>query len=139
VSEYKRPVPQPTTLSAPHWEGARRQRLMVQRCAACAHHVFPPKPVCDACFSPNLTWVQSTGRGEIYSYTIVHRAPDPSFEVPYCAAIIALEEGWYMLSNIVNVPMEAIAVGLPVEVCFVEVEGMSLPVFSPRNVAAAGQ
>ena len=135
MSEYKRPLPQPTALSAPHWEGAQQHRLMVQRCAACAHHVFPPKPVCDACFSQNLTWVQSSGRGAIYSYTIVHRPPDPSFAVPFCAAIIALEEGWYMLSNVVNIPMEAIAVGLPVKVCFVEVDGMSLPVFSWTNTS----
>jgi uncharacterized OB-fold protein len=127
--ERQRPLPHPTPLSAPHWEGAKQGRLMVQRCDDCHHHVFPPQPACGACFSPNLTWVPSSGRGTIYSYTIIHRPPDETFETPYCAAIIEVNEDWYMISNVIGTPMEEIAVGLPVEVAFVPVEDMVLPMF----------
>jgi uncharacterized OB-fold protein len=125
----ERPLPHPTELSSPHWAGARDHRLMVQHCSNCANYLFPPVAVCTHCFSTALTWKQSSGRGRIYSYTIIYRAPDPSFEVPYCAAIVTLEEGWNMISNIVGSPMEAVKVGLPVQVEFVEVGATTLPVF----------
>jgi uncharacterized protein len=125
----ERPVPRPTALSTPHWDGARLGRLMVQRCDDCGQYVFPPKPVCAACFSPRLSWVHSCGEGSVYSYTIVHRPPDSSFSTPFCAAIIEVEEGWFMLSNLVGVPMDEIAVGMSVKVSFVDVGRTILPMF----------
>jgi uncharacterized protein len=128
-NQTERPLPHPSELSGPHWQGARDHRLMVQHCGACAAYVFPPSPVCTHCFSTDLAWEQSSGRGRIYSYTIIHRAPAPSFEVPYCAAIITLEEGWNMISNIVGSPMEVIMVGLPVRVAFMVIGDVTLPIF----------
>jgi uncharacterized OB-fold protein len=125
-----RPLPVPTEISAPHWEGAKAGRLMVQHCAACKVHVFIPRRACPTCLGEPLDWVESSGRGTVYSYTIIHRPPHPAFDPPYCAAIIELEEGWHMLSNIVGSPPEAIRVGLPVRVEFLEAsEEISLPVF----------
>jgi uncharacterized OB-fold protein len=77
-----------------------------------------------------LHWVQSSGLGTIYSFTIVHRAPDPAFEIPYCIAIIRLDEDWYMTSNIVGAKMESIAVGCRVRVDFLDVGDVTLPVFT---------
>lgn len=130
-----RPLPQPTALSAMHWEGALEERLMVQKCGDCQTFVFTPKRACPHCFSANLSWTQSSGRGTIYSYTVIHRAPHPAFQVPYCAAVVELEEGWHMLTNIVGTPMDAIAVGAPVEVSFETFGKIALPCF--RVVGAA--
>lgn len=129
MSKPQRPLPQPSNLTAPHWDGARQHKLMVQKCDDCAGYTFIPRPVCHHCFSPNLKWVESSGKGTVYSYTIVHRPPDPSFEAPFCIAIIELEEGWHMTSNIVGSPVEEIRTGLPVEVEFLDVGEMTLPAF----------
>jgi uncharacterized OB-fold protein len=122
-------MPRPSELSEPHWAGARAHRLMVQQCRNCAIYNFPPRPVCPRCFSTELDWKQSSGRGTIYSYTVIHRAPDPSFDPPYCAAIITLEEGWSMISNVIGTPMDELAVGLPVHVEFVPFGELTLPMF----------
>lgn len=125
----RRPVPHPTEISAPHWDGARNRRLMVQRCDDCGAYVFIPRHFCTNCLSAALVWLESSGQGVIYSYTIIHRAPDPSFETPYCAAIVALDEGWHMLSNIVGASMDDIAIGQRVGVDFLAVGDTSLPIF----------
>jgi len=129
AEQFPRPLPHPTEISAPHWNGAQSRKLMVQRCNACTRYVFIPRRVCPHCLADALQWVQSSGRGKIYSYTIIHRAPDPSFQVPYCAAIVELEEGWHMMTNIVGAEMSAIAVDLPVVVDYLDVGEMTLPVF----------
>ena len=124
-----RPLPIPTELSAPHWDGTRQHRLMVQHCTGCGAYVFIPRRACPQCLAEPLEWVESSGKGVIYSYTIIHRPPHPSFEPPYCAAIIELEEGWHMLSNIVGSDPGAIAVGQPVAVHYLDLDEVTLPVF----------
>jgi uncharacterized OB-fold protein len=127
------PLPRPTALSRPHWDGCAEGRLRVQRCAACARYVFIPQPFCPECQRGPLAWVDSTGRGTVYSYTIVHRAPRPEFAVPYVVAIVELEEGWHMLSNVVGCAPEALRVGLPVEVVFEREGDVVLPRFRPSG------
>jgi len=128
------PLPRPTELSRPHWEGCRAGALLVQRCRDCGAYVFIPQPVCTACFGPRLDWVRSSGRGTVYSFTRVYRPPRPAFEVPYVVAIVELEEGWYMLSNIVDCDVDDVAVGMPVEVSFRPMsEEISLPMFRPAR------
>jgi uncharacterized OB-fold protein len=96
--------------------------------------VFIPQPLCTRCQAETLEWVASSGRGTVYSYTIVHRAPRPAFAVPYVVAIVELEEGWHMLTNLVDVAPEAVRVGLPVEVTFRRMsEAITLPYFRPRT------
>lgn len=131
-----RPLPNPSPLSAPHWDGAREGRLMVQRCSACQGYVFVPQAACTHCFADALQWVQSPGHGTVYSYTIIHRAPHPHFDPPYCAAIVELDEGWQMVTNIVDTPLEMIEIGMPVRVSFVDV-GMVLPMFVGSTLEAA--
>ncbi|MGH0036978.1 MAG: Zn-ribbon domain-containing OB-fold protein [Myxococcota bacterium] len=125
-----RPLPTPTALSRPHWEGCKEGKLRVQRCTACGTHVFIPQPICTACQSDTLQWVESTGQGTVYSYTIVHRPPRPEFEAPYIVAIVELEEGWFMLTNLVGCEPGEVSVGMRVSVEFEErSEEISLPVF----------
>jgi uncharacterized OB-fold protein len=124
-----RPLPRPSVISAPHWDGAKQGRLMVQRCDSCNHYVFIPRNRCTHCFEDSLRWVESTGRGVIYSYTIIHRAPHPAFETPYCAAVITLEEGWSMLSHVIGAEMDEIAVEKRVRVDFLDLGEAVLPIF----------
>lgn len=127
------PLPRPTTLSKPHWSGAREGKLFVQKCRDCGVHVFIPQPCCTGCLGPNLDWVESSGRGTLYSYTVVHRPQQPAFEVPYAVAVVLLEEGWHMLSSLVDVDLDAIEIGMPLEVDYHRMnDEITLPVFRPR-------
>jgi hypothetical protein len=127
------PLPHPTTTSQPFWDGCRRHELLVQRCTACRKISFPPQERCRFCFSPSLEWEASCGRGLILSYTEVHRPATPAFETPYVIAIVALEEGWELLTNIVDSPIETIEVDGEVEVAFVGVADVTLPRFRTRR------
>jgi uncharacterized OB-fold protein len=141
VSEAARertiPLPRPSELSKPHWEGCRNGELRVQRCSDCGAFEFVPKPVCTRCFSESLEWVTSSGRGHVYSYTEVHRPQRPSFDVPYIVAIIELEEGWHMLTNLVECTNDDVSVGLEVEVDFRRMsDTITLPYFRPSDSAS---
>jgi uncharacterized OB-fold protein len=103
----------------------------VQRCRRCHAHVFIPQPLCTACFSDDLEWVASAGTGSVYSFTIVHRAPHPSFATPYLVAIVALDEGFEMLANLECEPARA-AIGMRVRIAFrAASREVSLPYFVP--------
>jgi hypothetical protein len=120
-------------LSKPHWDGCREGVLRVQRCRDCGAYVFIPQPLCTACFSDGLTWVESAGRGTLYSYTVVHRAPHPAFATPYVVAIVELAEGFRMLANLECEPERA-RVGMPLRVVFRAVANeISLPRFIPDD------
>ena len=127
------PLPRPTELSQPHWDGCREGLLRVQRCNGCGSFVFVPKPVCGACLGDDLSWVESSGRGTLYSYTTVERPQQPAFEVPYTVAIVELEEGWHMLSNLVGIEPHEVEIGMPLEVSFERMtDEITLPYFKRR-------
>jgi uncharacterized OB-fold protein len=119
--------------SQPFWDGCRRHELLMQRCPGCRKISFPPQERCRFCLAPGLEWETSCGRGRILTYTEVHRPPTPDFETPYVIAIVALEEGWELLTNIVDSPSETIEVDREVEVAFVEVGEVTLPKFRIRR------
>ena len=128
------PLPRPTALSRPHWDGCREGVLRVQRCAACGSYEFIPQAVCTRCQAGKLEWVESSGRGSVYSHTTVYRPPRPEFDAPYVVAIVELEEGWHMLTNLVDCRPEEVAIGLPVEVDFRAVsDEITLPCFLLRR------
>ena len=134
MSEQMIPLPSPTELSKPHWDGCKNGELVVQRCTACGTFVFIPQPTCTGCLSDALEWVQSSGKGVVYSCTTVHRPQRLEFEVPYTVAIVELEEGWHMLTNIVECPHEEIEIGMPVEVTFRKMtDEITLPLFKPAS------
>jgi uncharacterized protein len=121
MSEYFKPLPKPTPTSRPFWDAARRHELTIQRCGACKSYVYYPRDRCPRCFADQLEWQRVSGRGRVYSYTIVRRASARSFgDGPYVLAIVELEEGPRMTSNIVA-PPEKIRVDMPVEVFFDDV------------------
>ena len=130
MAEYNRPLPIPDGDTKPYWDAAKEHRLVVQRCQDCAAAIFYPRAVCPHCMSDRIDWIDATGRGTIYSYTVVHRAP-PGFadSAPYVVALIDLEEGVRMMTNVVDAPA-AVRVGAAVEVTFDDVtDEITLPKF----------
>jgi uncharacterized OB-fold protein len=121
MSEYLKPLPKPTPTSQPFWEAARRHELMLQRCGSCGNFVYYPRDRCPHCFSDNLKWERCSGRGKVYSYTVVLRASSRSFaDAPYVLAIVELDEGVRMTTNIAA-PPEKVQVGMPVVAFFDDV------------------
>jgi uncharacterized OB-fold protein len=112
------PAPTPTELSRPFWRAANEGRLVVQRCDACGHYRWTPQILCTRCLAEPFTWTEVSGRGRIYSFTTVHRAPTAGFETPYVLAVVELQEGPLMLTQIVGEDRDAAAIGAPVEVAF---------------------
>jgi uncharacterized OB-fold protein len=132
------PLPRPTALSRPHWDGCREGKLRVQRCDDCAHYVFIPQPVCTRCLGSKLSWVESSGLGTVYSYTTVHRPQRPEFAVPYVVAVVELDEGFHMLTNLVGCRPEDVEVGMPVVATFQAItDEITLPYFKPRRARRA--
>ena len=116
--------------SKPYWEGARQGRLLLQHCKNCGHVQFPPRHLCAKCWNYGLAWVESSGRGTIESFTIVHRAPTPEFrdKVPYVVAAILLKEGPRMVTNLVGPDALQVAIKDDVEVRFFpDASGRVLP------------
>lgn len=84
------------------WDATRERRLLVQHCPACGHNQLYPRSICTSCHGRELTYVEASGRGTIYSFSEVHRAPDPAFTPPYIVALVRLEEGPVVMANIVE-------------------------------------
>lgn len=123
MPEYNKPLPLVHEETQPFWEGTKRHELVIQKCRDCGKFRFYPRAICPHCFSYNTEWTKVSGRGKIYSFTIAHRAASPVFrqDIPYNIAIIELQEGVRMMSNIVECRNEDLKVDMPVEVVFDDV------------------
>lgn len=129
-----RPRPEPTEISRPYWEACARHELLLQWCTACDRPQFYPRSVCARCGGSALEWRRASGRGTVYTYSVVHRAPDPAVATPYVVALVDLDEGVRMMSNIVGCDPASVRVGMTVRVTFEDLgDGASLPVFSPAT------
>jgi uncharacterized OB-fold protein len=131
------PSPTADAITLPFWQAAAEHRLVVQRCTACGATRLPPSPICAACRSDEADWQEVSGRGEIYTFTIVHRAIAANQPLPTLIAVIALEGsgGLRMISNIVGAEPDALAIGAPVELVW---EDMSDELAIPRFKLANG-
>lgn len=113
------PVPHASShLSLPFWQGCRSEELRYQRCDACGHANFPPTEHCRQCLSAQVRWERSGGLGEIYSWTVVHRPVTAEFSPAYAPAIVTLDEGYQMLTNVVGLAPEELRIGMRVRVQF---------------------
>jgi uncharacterized OB-fold protein len=114
-----------------YWEGLAQGELRIQHCDACSQHVFYPRALCPHCHSDQLSWITTTGKGTIYSYTVAHQAFGPyADEVPFVIAIVELEEGVRMMTRIVDTPRDQVCIGAAVHVTFTTIgEGVTLPYF----------
>jgi hypothetical protein len=139
--ELERPLPQPITPEAkPYWEGAREGKLMLPRCRDCGKAHFYPRVVCPFCHSSNLEWVESSGRGKLFSFEIAHQVLNKSFKVklPVVLAMVELDEGPRMLTNLINCTADpkALRCDMPVEVVFEKLtDQVTLPLFQPAGAA----
>ena len=104
----------------PYWKAANQESFFIQKCGQCDVYRFPPGHLCRSCGSDDTVWVEPTGEGSIYSFSIIHRAPTAEFrvQVPYVVALIDLEEGPRMMTNIVGNGALDCAIGDKVQVCF---------------------
>jgi uncharacterized OB-fold protein len=128
---FARPDPVDAEVAA-FWDAVTRGELLVQQCAACSAFRHPPGVRCAQCGSADARWIASPGRGEIWSYTVVHPPTLPAFahRTPYVAIVVRLDEGVFMVSNLVDCPVEDVEVGQRVELALTEVEkGLVLPLF----------
>jgi uncharacterized OB-fold protein len=122
-----------------YWDACNQGRLVLQKCAACGHVQHYHRILCTACGTDRLTDVEAAGTGTVRSFTVIRRAVSSAFDadVPYVVALIELAEGPTMMSNLVDSPLERIAIGAPVELTFERrTEEFNIPQFrlqSPRS------
>jgi len=129
-------APEPTPDTQPFWDGCAAGELRIQRCLDCGDPYFYPRPVCPSCGSARVEWFTASGRATLYSYVISHR-PAPGFEgeAPYAIAVVQLDEGPRMMTNIVGVPNtpEELVLDMPLRVTFEQRGDVSLPLFAPAS------
>jgi len=135
-NEYRKPLPTPSPEAQRYWEGCKNHELWIPFCRSCQSFYFYPRAFCPQCFSWDIEWRRTSGLGKIYTFAIQHRAWHPgwSAEVPYVTALVVLEEGPRLYTNIVGVDADPkhIRCDMPVEVVFDDVsEEISLPKFRP--------
>lgn len=124
--------------SAEYWAGIACGELRLKRCLRCRRYLHPRRMACPDCYLAGVEWSQASGRGEVYSFSVIHRAPTPALQAiaPYCVGIVLLEEGVHLFTRLIFSPGAEPAVGQEVEVSFRVLEsGQHLPVFSPRGQA----
>ena len=122
TAEYRKPLPIRDAENAPYYDALQRHEMRMQRCAN-GHFRYPVNPLCPECLSPQFTWEPVSGRGAVYSFVIVHQMYDPGLkgELPYNVAIIELEEGPRVVTNIVGCRNEDVRVCMPVRVQYDDV------------------
>lgn len=131
-----KPLPSPTPISRPFWDAAKQHRLSLQQCQSCKGYIFYPRPICSHCGRADLKWTDVSGRATLYSFTVARRPTMRAFEpdVPYVIAIVDLEEGPRMTSNVVECPIEDVRIGMALQAVFEDVsDAITLVKFRPRG------
>ena len=132
------PLPVPSELTRHFWEGCANHELLYQRCPACGSALFDPSLMCRVCGSDHLGWERSEGAGSLYSWSTVWRPQAPAFSVPYVVAVVELDEGYHMITNLIGCRVEDVRIGMRVRVDFRDVGGgVHLPYFSPEDPGPA--
>lgn len=129
---YDKPLPVIDSESRPYWDALKQHRLTLKRCQDCGKHHFYPRALCPHCHSDAVEWVDARGTGTIYSFTIARRPAGPAFkaDTPYVVAVVELDEGARMMSNIVTDKVDAVRIGQHVSVQYEDVtEEVTLPKF----------
>lgn len=137
--ELQRPLPTPMTPEAkPYWDGLRMGKLMLPKCGDCGTAFFYPRILCPHCHSRNVGWIQASGKGKLYSFEIAYRTFNPAFKVeaPFILAMVELEEGPRMMSNLINIEPDpgVVKCDMPVEVVFEkQTDEVTLALFQPAG------
>lgn len=138
MSEYAKFLPPEDmpAFHAPFWDSVAAHQAAIQKCTDCGTFRFIPREICPNCHSMDVEWTPISGDGEIYSYTVVHRAPTPAYQAdaPYVIIHVKLEEGPRMIANLTGVAPEEIRIGLPVKITYTDVtDGKTLFGFAPAT------
>ena len=132
TEQPRRFEPPVTPTSEPFWEATRDRRLLLQWCSDCGHAIFFPREVCPRCLGSRLEWRPSPGTGAVYSFTVEYNPQNPNLTAPYTIALIDLDEGVRMMSNVVGCPPEQVRVGMRVAITWEALsDGRNLPQFEP--------
>jgi hypothetical protein len=129
---YLKPVPEPTQESKAYWDALNEGRLLLQQCGNCGRVRHYPRPLCDACYSFDVRWIEAKGTGKVHSWTVTHHAFNPGFkaELPYVLATVDLDEGVRMQAPLRDLDPRALRIGLPVRAIFeIACDGLTLPAF----------
>jgi uncharacterized protein len=129
AKERKLPAPVATPESEAFWKAASEGKFLVKRCADCGRVHWYPRAICPFCFSDRTEWVPGSGKGTIYTYSVMRRAPEP-----YCIAYVTLDEGPTMMTNIVDCDLNSIRIGQKVKLVFKPTDGgPPMPMFTPAG------
>lgn len=132
-TEAQKPLPEPDEESKPFWDAAMDGRLVLMKCGDCGTWRLPSRQHCDNCLSTKYTWEEASGKGVVRTFGVMHQLYHPGFaaEIPYTLAIVELDEGPRLPTNIVGAKKEDVRVGMPVKVTFEKHEDVALPKFTP--------
>ncbi len=133
MPDAKPPLPSPDALTAPFWEACRSGKLEVSACGDCGHRFLPPGPCCPRCWSTRLARQEVSGRGRVQSFAVYRRTYHPGMPAPYVVALIELDEGPRLISNVVGCAPEEVAIEMQVEVRFERAGDFTLPRFAPAD------
>ena len=132
IPKIKRPAPGVSDDNRFFWEGVKQGKLLIQRCKSCGDLHHPPGPVCPKCQSFDWDTIESSGKGTVYSFVVMHYPEVPPFEYPNPVGLIELEEGVRLISQLIGVKPGDVKVGQKVQVEFVTFDGdLVLPQFRP--------
>jgi uncharacterized OB-fold protein len=137
--ELERPLPSPITPEAqPYWDGLKEHKLMLPKCDDCGKPFFYPRIACPFCHSRQISWMQASGKGKLYSFEIAYRSLSAAFKVkpPYILAMVELDEGPRLMSNLINIEPDpkVIKCDMPVEVVFEKLtDEITIPLFQPAS------
>jgi uncharacterized OB-fold protein len=120
AAPYTKPLPLMQGLTQQFYDYCRQHELRFQRCKQCGKWRHVPRAMCAACGSWEAEWARSSGRGKVFTWTVVRRPMHPAFkdDVPYAPVVVQLEEGVRLVSWLVDCPLDEIRMGMPVEVVF---------------------
>jgi uncharacterized OB-fold protein len=125
--QRKIPAPSPTPETEAFWSAAKEGKFVLRRCTACGKAHWYPRAICPFCMSDKTEWVEASGRGKIYTFSVMRRAPEP-----YAIGYVTLEEGPSMLTNFVDCDFDKLRIGQSVKLKFTPSEGgPPVPTFTP--------
>jgi uncharacterized OB-fold protein len=134
MTDYSKPLPVIDADNEEMWASAKRHALALQRCSDCGFVRYPPGPICTECASLEFSWEPIGGGGSVYTWTEINRAPSDAFaaDVPYVYAVVELDEGPMMPTNLVEVGAADVEIGMRVELSYDDVtDEVTLPKFRP--------
>lgn len=139
MSENRHDLPTIEGESQPFWDAAKEHRFLIARCGSCERVHHYPRPFCPYCWSEDVAWVEASGRATLYTYSTVFMNDMPPFRdrLPYLAAVVDLEEGPRVMTNLVDVDSSDLEIGMPLEVAYQQISpDVTVPVFRPAGSSA---